>query len=101
MKQIVMLLGVILTAILTNFTVHADENSEIIKLFNGKDLSNWVVMGKQEGWEVKDGVIRSEGGREGHWLRSKNKYQDFIFKLEWRVSKGGNSGVYIRSADKG
>ena len=62
MKQIVMLPGFILTFLTASFIVHADENGETIKLFNGKDLSNWVVMGKQEGWEVKDGVIRSEGG---------------------------------------
>ncbi|MDP6795705.1 MAG: DUF1080 domain-containing protein [Verrucomicrobiota bacterium] len=101
MKQIVMLPRFIVVLLTASFITHADENGATIKLFNGNDLSNWVVMGKQEGWEVKDGVIRSEGGNGGHWLRSKNKYQDFLFKVEWRVSKGGNSGVYIRSADKG
>lgn len=33
-----------------------------VSLFNGKDLSRWVNMGKAEGWKIKDGVIRSEGG---------------------------------------
>ncbi|HID05648.1 MAG TPA: DUF1080 domain-containing protein, partial [Armatimonadetes bacterium] len=27
-----------------------------VLLFNGRDLSNWVVMGKRDGWTVKDGV---------------------------------------------
>jgi len=70
-------------------------------LFNGKDLSGWVVMGKRSGWKVADRVIRSEGASGGNWLRSEKEYGDFVLKVEWRVSEGGNSGVFIRSAKKG
>ena len=66
-------------------------------LFNGKDLGGWVIEGETEGWQVKDGLIRSEGEQGGHWLRSEKQYDNFIFQVEWRISEGGNSGVYIRS----
>ena len=69
-------------------------------LFNGKDLTGWKAMGKAEGWSVKDGVIRSDAGHEGFWLRSEKEYANFILKLEWKVSQGGNSGVFIRATEK-
>src|SRR6187401_415384 len=64
-----------------------------VPLFNGKDLSGWKVMGKDAGWSVKDGVIHSDAGKEGHWLRSEKEFGDYILKVEWKVSEGGNSGV--------
>ena len=69
MKPIIMLPRFIVALLTASLIIHADQNGATIKLFNGKDLSNWVIMGKQEGWQVKDGVIRSEGGKGGHWLR--------------------------------
>jgi hypothetical protein len=70
-------------------------------LFNGKDLEGWVVMGSKEGWQVQGGVIHSDGAKGGNWLRSKKEYGNYVLKVEWRVSKNGNSGVFIRSTEKG
>jgi hypothetical protein len=82
--------------------LRAEEKEEgFVPLFNGKDLDGWVVKGKEEGWQIKDGVLRSEGGKGGDWLRSAKEYGDFILKVEWKVSKEGNSGVFLRVADKG
>jgi len=72
-----------------------------VSLFNGKDFSGWVSMGKKEGWQIKNGRIHSDGDAGGYWLRSEKKYRNFIWKVDWKISKGGNSGVYIRSAKKG
>jgi hypothetical protein len=75
------------------------EESEdgFVSLFNGKDLAGWHKMGKPEAFELKDGVIRSESGHEGFWLRSDRQYCDFILRIEWRVAKNGNAGVFFRS----
>src|SRR5689334_24666924 len=82
--------------------VRADDKDDgFVPLFNGKDLAGWVVKGKPEGWQVtKDGILRSEGGKGGEWLRSEKEYDDFILKVEWKVSKDGNSGVFLRVPDK-
>ena len=79
------------------------EESEdgFVSLFNGKDLTGWHVMGKPEAFKVMDGVIRSESGKEGLWLRSDRQYCDFILQIEWRVGKNGNSGVFLRSRIEG
>jgi hypothetical protein len=79
---------------------HAEDDG-FVSLFNGEDFSGWVIMGKKEGWTVTDGVIRSEGATGGKWLRSEKQYGNFVLKVEWRVSKGGNSGVFIRTAERG
>ena len=47
-------------------------------LFNGKNFDGWTIMGIAAGWAIKDGVIRSDGGQGGQWLRTKRKYSDFI-----------------------
>src|SRR5262249_6812297 len=56
----------------------ADKEEGFVPLFNGKDLDGWVIKGKKEGWQVKDGVIRSEGARGGDWMRTKKEYGDFV-----------------------
>ncbi len=78
-----------------------DKDEGFVPLFNGKDLDGWVIKGKAEGWQVKDGILRSEGAKGGDWIRSEKEYGDFILKLEWKVSKDGNSGVFLRVPDKG
>lgn len=70
-------------------------------LFNGKDLKGWDIVGNPAAYVVKDGVLRSESGKDGQWLRTDREYADFILRLEWRVSKDGNSGVFIRAAKDG
>lgn len=79
----------------------AKKEEGFVPLFNGKDLSGWKVMGKEAGWTVKDGVIHSDAGKEGHWLRSEKQFGDYILKVEWKVSEGGNSGVFIRCTEEG
>jgi hypothetical protein len=66
-------------------------------LFNGKDLSGWEGVGgdAEACWSVIDGILTCSG-KKGPWLRSKLEYGDFDLRLDYRVSNGGNSGVYVR-----
>lgn len=72
-------------------------------LFNGKDMTGWTAIlpggGKMEDvWSVKDGVIVCKGNPVGY-IRTNDKYTNFVLKLEWRFNpaKGpGNSGVLLR-----
>ncbi len=72
-----------------------------VDLFNGRDFQNWVIMGERAGWRIADGVLVSDGGQGGNWLRTIREYDDFILRLEWRVAPGGNSGVFIRCTENG
>jgi Domain of Unknown Function (DUF1080) len=102
-RQIVRVMTVALAVWLARASVVHGDNKEagFVPLFNGKNLDGWVIKGKAEGWQVKNGILRSEGGKGGDWVRSEKEYADFILKLEWKVSKDGNSGVFLRVSDRG
>jgi Domain of Unknown Function (DUF1080) len=79
-------------------------------LFNGKDLTGWVIDGpteykdKADGnkpkplWTVQDGMIRTTGVAFG-FLRYDKEFADFILHVEYRLvkEKGVNSGIGIRT----
>ena len=66
-------------------------------LFNGRDLTGWEGVGGavEDCWSVIDGVLTCSG-KKGPWLRSVVEYGNFNLRLDYLVSKGGNSGVYVR-----
>jgi hypothetical protein len=69
-----------------------------IPLFDGKTLDGWRnASGKPvgEGWDVEDGAIHHRKGRGGH-LVSERQFADFELRFEWKIAKGGNSGVKYR-----
>jgi len=72
----------------------APEGSE--PLFNGKDLSGWKVFGgKTSDWGVDGGILYTAG--HGGWLLTEKEYSDFTLHVEYKVPKGGNSGVALRA----
>jgi 3-keto-disaccharide hydrolase len=78
-----------------------DLQNPYTSIFNGSNLEGWVVMGNAEGWAVVDEIIHSDGGKGGNWLRSVKQYDNFSLKLDYKVSSGGNSGVFIRCTEEG
>ena len=65
-------------------------------LFNGQDLSGWIVPDGDGGhWKVVDGVIdydsRSEATGEKN-LKTEAEFGDFILKLDWRLKE--TTGLY-------
>lgn len=64
-------------------------------------LVGWQQTGGQEGtWQFEDGILYTEG-ENGGWLATLRQYDDFMLSLEFRVSPGGNSGVFIRAPLEG
>lgn len=72
------------------------------KLFNGKDLTGWIIYGTEK-WYVEDGLLISESGpdKEYGYLGTEKNYQDFEINLEFKQEANGNSGVFIRSTVDG
>ena len=75
-----------------------------VKLYNGKDLTNWQTTGN---WiPQKDGslLIQPRKGEKG-WQRysaylwSKKKYKDFVLHVEYKYPPKGNSGIHFRVGD--
>ncbi len=72
------------------------------KLFNGKDLTGWVIYGTEK-WYVEDGLLISESGPDkGYgYLGTEENFGDFEIDLEFKQEANGNSGVFIRSTVDG
>lgn len=63
-------------------------------LFDGTTLDGWAY--REGAWVVEDGAMALKG--KGY-IWTKEKYQDFILELEYKISPGGNSGVFFRTAN--
>jgi hypothetical protein len=90
-------------------TIKAEENPKVkttgkpVKLFNDKDLSNWVFKLKDPSvdpskvFTVSGGVIHIAGNPFGY-MRTKEAYTDYKLHVEWRwPSEATNSGVFIHA----
>lgn len=87
-------------------------------IFNGKDLTGWkglvenpiarskmkpaelakkqveADMKVSENWSVKDGSIWFNG--KGNNLCTVDQYGDFEMLVDWKITKEGDSGIYLR-----
>ena len=71
-----------------------------VHLFNGKDTSGWVQVLDSK-WVVENGVLLArqdpKGRRDGEsWLITEKDFTDFLLAVKFRVTAGGNSGVFLR-----
>jgi len=66
-----------------------------VSIFDGKTLDGWKGNEEYEGFYVKDGCITGKGGR--NHLFYMEELGDFELKIDCKISKGGNSGLYFHS----
>ena len=78
----------------------AQDKDAPVELFNGKDLTGWVVVNKAA-WTVEDGAITAGAGNG--WLRTEKMYKDFELSLEWRTDATDkyDSGILFHALEKG
>ena len=73
----------------------AEEKAAGFKLlFNGQDLSGWEAPGGN--WKAEDGAIERTGIGGGIDYTVEKVPDDFELRFEWKITPGGNSGVYYR-----
>jgi hypothetical protein len=69
-------------------------------LFNGRDLTGWGSFSGSappSSWTVRDGTLvltKSDGQMSGTDLVTAGSYGAFELTLDWKVERGGNSGVF-------
>ena len=62
-------------------------------LFNGQDMSGWKA--DPEGhWTADGGVMVYDGKAKN--LVSEQEFGDFVLLIDWKIPKGGNSGIFLR-----
>jgi len=70
-------------------------------LFDGKSLTGWRGFHSDKvpaTWTVEDGCIKKvseegEAGRSGGDLITADQFDNFEFSIEWKLSRGANSGI--------
>lgn len=75
-----------------------------IVLFDGTSTDGWRSYGKdsfpETGWVIEDGALKCQGsgqgeaGGHGGDIIFDQKFKDFHLSLEWKISEGGNSGIF-------
>lgn len=69
-----------------------------ISLFDGVSLFGWDVP-QESNWHVEEGCIVADSGDKS-LLATPFQYDDFEFRCDFHLAEGGNSGVFLRCADK-
>ncbi|HJT34528.1 MAG TPA: family 16 glycoside hydrolase [Pirellulales bacterium] len=69
-------------------------------IFNGRDLTGWWTPGNLASWKVEDRKIVCLN-QNGNYLRTEREYANFTLSLEYKMARGGNSGIGIRTARGG
>lgn len=75
---------------------------EWVELFNGHDLDGWKSYNAgtpSSGWIVEDGAIVLDVDDDttemtAGDLITEQQYENFELELEWKISEGGNSGIF-------
>lgn len=91
-------------------TLTAEERADGWELlFDGETTDGWRGYNDdtfpETGWTIDDGVLTiqgSDGGVSGSGgdIVTTETYDDFVLKLEWKISKGGNSGIFYRALEQ-
>lgn len=71
-------------------------------LFDGQSLDQWRSYREDaanDGWGIEHGCLTRVG--LGGDLITREQFGDFELKLDWRISEGGNSGIFIRGDESG
>ncbi len=86
-----------------------EKNNSWELLFDGQTTNGWHTYGRQvagKSWKVEDGVLHLDAASkkqfttpEGGDLATDQEFDNFDLKLEWKISKNGNSGVMIYVMD--
>ena len=113
MRNIILLMGVFTlscqnqpkknTTELTSSKTEKMEKSmstDWVSLFDGKTFNGWHQFNRSEmspAWSIEDEAMvftpnEKYGG--GHNIVTDSLYTNFELSLEWKISKGGNSGIF-------
>jgi hypothetical protein len=81
----------ILTVTSISAGVPTSDDEGFIALFDGKDLSRWIVPEGDNGhWKIVDGVIDYDARSEAKGVKdlvSRDAFGDFVLKLDWRLKE--------------
>lgn len=82
-----------------------EKNEGWVLLFDGVNLDNWKSYNAEgtDGWSVDNECLAADGsgGDASGYLISKDQYENFDLKFEWKIASEGNSGVLYHVLESG
>ena len=105
---------------MTAYLNGSPNDNGFVNLFNGKDLSGWkglvanpiernkmsaselkaaeLIANEQmkKDWGAKNGLLAYEG--HGDNIVTENKYGNFEFYVDWKITEKGDAGIYLRGS---
>ena len=86
-----------------NMLTKKEKKEGWVLMFDGKTTDGWrgynLTAFPEKGWVIEEGTLKvigsskGEAGGGGDLLYDK-KFRNFELSLEWKVSEGGNSGIF-------
>ena len=61
---------------------------------SASEWRGWKAPGLPTGWHIAGGVLSKEGSVDD--LVTEQNFGDFELELEWKIGRGGNSGIFYR-----
>ena len=87
-----------------NELTKAETDAGWVLLFDGKTSDGWRGNNRPDfpaGWEVADGTLHcigtgtgEAGATDGGDIITTKEFSNFRLKFDWKISEGGNSGVF-------
>lgn len=87
-----------------NKLTEEEKEQGFVLLFDGKSTDGWRAYGKDtfpEGWIIDDGALKCNGSGRGEAgaqnggdIIFDKKFSNFTLRIEWKISEGGNSGIF-------
>ncbi len=91
-------------AVLMNQLTEQEKAEGWMLLFDGVTSEGWRGVNKDHfpgGWVIADGTLHCKesgqgeaGAQDGGDILTTREFTNFILKLEWKISEGGNSGIF-------
>ena len=92
-----------LISMLFCFSILTCSKNEWTVLFDGTTTDTWRGFQRQDfpvdGWKIENGALKAIVGGDQCDIITKEKFGDFVLEVEWRVSPGGNSGIFYRATE--
>lgn len=66
-------------------------------------IAGLTLVGGSAGWsyDAATGILKHASAAPSSWACFDGEYSDFLLSLEYRLSSGGNAGVFLRCAETG
>ena len=93
----------LITVLILTTSIGFSQDSEWTYLFDGKTLNGWHEYNGDKiskNWSVDNGELvfnaKNDNLSRGEDIITDKTFTNFELSLEWKISKGGNSGVFFK-----